>query len=120
MSFILPLIFLLLTNLTNVVIFKKSFGKLIPLAFIIPTLIMYLTGIIFDSLIPGYIISILYSLIGAGYVIYKIIKKDLKTIKDNYFDLGFILFLIVYVLVYIINIGKHFLMNLGTGDMLLN
>ncbi len=108
MSFILPLIFLLLTNLTNVVVFKKSFGKLIPLAFIIPTLIMYLTGIIFDSLIPGYIISILYSLIGIGYVIYKFIKKDLKTIKDNYFDLGFILFMIIYVLVFVMNIGRHF------------
>ena len=109
MSFLLPLIFILLTNLTNVVLFKRSFGKVIILSFVIPTLITYLTGIIFDNFLPGYIISLIYSLIGLIYLVYKLIKKQsLKDIKDKYFDLGFILFIIVYILVYVMNIGRYF------------
>lgn len=109
MSFIMPLLYLLLFTGTTSILFKKNFGKCLPISFILTSLVLYLSGLIFKTFSVGIIISGLYSLIFPGYIIYNLIKKkSLNNVVKNYFSIGLYLFIILYIIIYVMNIGKYF------------
>ncbi|MBR2833486.1 MAG: hypothetical protein IKE75_03540, partial [Bacilli bacterium] len=82
---IIPFIYTLFANASMVIFTKKSFGKVLPLTFIINILILFVSGVLFNNLTVGFIINLLFGL----YSVYYLIKnKDKKEFKNNYFSNG--------------------------------
>lgn len=109
MFYIKPLLFILFYNLSLTIVFKKTFGKCIPLTFIISTLIIYISGYIFKMFNIGFLINILISLSSIFIIIYRLVKKEsIKKIKENYFTKAFYYFLIISILFILYDLGRGF------------
>ena len=93
---LLPLLFYLAFTLLLVLLTNKPFGKLIPFSFIIPTFIVYLTGLN-EKVSLGINISIYLLVFIIPLLVIRI--KDIKDIIKNYFTFAFLIFIIFYFLV---------------------
>ncbi|MBP5204633.1 hypothetical protein J6Z48_03270 [bacterium] len=94
--FLLPIIYYILANSLFVLLFKKSFGKCIPITLIVTAITLYISVYVFNTLKIGYIINLLIPLISVGLILYKLIKKQsIKEFLDNYFSYGFMSFLLI-------------------------
>ena len=109
LGFIFILLYYLLANGFFVVVFKKTFGKCLPLTFIINAFVYFLSQMLFNTFKVGFVINLLFALLFAIYLIALIIKKkDLQFIKKNYLSSGFYSFITIYVLVIIYNFNRVF------------
>lgn len=110
-SFLIPLLVILLANATTAFIFKKSFGKTLILTLLLFAFPMFLSGIVFHTFSLGYIINILYSLsIFVFLIINRKNKELLLDFKTNYFSLGFYLFIAIYVFVFLYDFNRTYTM----------
>ena len=102
---IIPFIYTLFANASMVIFTKKSFGKVLPLTFIINILILFVSGVLFNNLTVGFIINLLFGL----YSVYYLIKnKDKKEFKNNYFSNGFYVFIMLFILICIFDYNRSF------------
>lgn len=109
MRIILALIYFLLANTSLVIFLKKEFGKTIPLLFILNSIIMYISGIIFRSFIPGIIINIFIPLYSLIYIVKNFKnKKVIKEIKENYLSKGFYIFIIIFAFAFLYDLRRTF------------
>ena len=93
MSFIIPLLYFLLLTGFFVFVFKKSFGKCIPISFFFTALSYFFSQVLFKTFKVGFLVNILLVLLFSILLIIKRNdKKALKEFKENYFSLGFKVF----------------------------
>ena len=110
-SFLLPLIVILLSNATTVYIFKKSFGKTLIFTLLLFSFPLFISGLIFNSFKIGYILNILYSISIIPFLIKN--RKNTNLImnfKSNYFSMGFFAFIAIYLFVFIYDFNRSFTM----------
>ena len=110
-SFLLPLIVILLSNATTVYIFKKSFGKTLIFTLLLFSFPLFISGLIFNSFKIGYVLNILYSISIIPFLIKN--RKNTNLImnfKSNYFSMGFFAFLAIYLFVFIYDFNRPFTM----------
>ena len=105
MDFILPLIFLIFSSSGYSILFKKHISETIPFTIIISSLTLYIFGILNILQIGFYILSI-SCLIFPTYLIIK--HKEIKNIKPLLLNNGFYIFIILYMLIYILNLNRGF------------
>ena len=97
-SFFCVCIYLLLANLTTVIICNKTFGKCLPLTMMIQAFILYLSQMIFKTFNIGFYIAIIYALISVIYIIKNRKSKTiLKKIHNNFITNSFYFFIIVLI-----------------------
>lgn len=103
---IIPFIYFLLANASMVIITKKTFGKVLPLTFILNIIVMLMSGLIFQTFNIGFIINILF----ASYSLYYLIKnKDKREIfKKTYLSNGFYAFVILFIFIAIFDLQREF------------
>ena len=110
-SFIGPLLIILLSNLTSVYLFKKNFSKVLIFTLLFFTIPILISGIAFSTFKFGIIINIIYSLLGVILLIKNKNNKELMNqFKDNYFNTGLIMFLVIYSFVYFYDLNRVFTM----------
>ncbi len=106
MSTILILGIILLNSWMISYIFKRKIEEAIaPMIFII-IISIYLLGLFFQSLIPGFYLCIFYSAISGLYFIFEVIKNQknfLKHLKQKCLTPGLIIFIILFFIVWGIN-----------------
>lgn len=108
-SFIVPLLIILLSNATSVLIFKKKFSKVIVLTLLFLSFPMFLSGILFSTFKIGIIINILYSFSSIVVLFFnRKNKENIENFKNNYFSLGLIAFITLYVLIFIYDFNRTF------------
>ena len=105
MDFILPLTFLIFSSSGYSILFKKNISETIPFTIIISSLTLYIFGILNILQIGFYILSI-SCLIFPTYLIIK--HKEIKNIKPLLLNNGFYIFIILYMLIYILNLNRGF------------
>ena len=106
LSFILPLIYIVLFTYSLSIIFKNKFEYNLPLTFIISALTLYVSLFVFKTIYVGFIANILICLIFPIYL-YKN-KYSLKDIKEKYLTNGVISFLFLYVLIYLYDLNRSY------------
>lgn len=107
MQVLLSLIVLLGINAWMVCLFRREFGKVLPLTMLSVTLIMVVFAVA-DMLPLGVsVIKVLglmaYIMIGVGFFF---AKERLRVFADKYFSLGFWLFLLVFAFVFVVDYGR--------------
>jgi len=108
-SFVLPLAFFILSNMTTVLITKKSFGKVLPLTMMLSSLTLFLTQVLFHTFFIGFIVNIFLAIVPIIYIIIsKHKKKDLKEFKSNCLTPGLYAFIFIYIGVFIFDFNRHF------------
>ena len=102
-SFFIPLIYILFANATTVAIFNKKFGKCLPITLLLSAFPLYFSGLLFTTFKYGILFNIIYACISL--ILIFIRKKDFV---KNYFTNGFYACLILYLIVFVYNIGRDF------------
>ena len=92
-----------------VIIFKKSFGKCLPVTFVLSAISYFISQVLFDTFKIGFILDISIPILFLVLLFYKMIKKqDLKNFKENFFSKGFYAFLAVFVCVFLFDYNRTF------------
>lgn len=108
MSFILPLMYILLSNATMVQITRRSFGICLPLTLMLSAFSLFLSQIIFDTFNVGFVINIAFSLMSIAILIFSIKNKKINEFKKNYFSNAFYIFIGAYLAVFIYDFRRTF------------
>ena len=86
MIFIVPFIYFILTNGLFVFIFKKNFGKCLPLTMMVTAFTYFFSQVLFKTFKVGYIINLLLAISFIILLIYSIFKKkNLTQLKNDFF-----------------------------------
>lgn len=107
MGFVIPLLFILCSNTTMVLLTKKTFGKCLPITLMLSTFSLYFSQFIFKTFNVGIIIDLIFSLIFIVLLIKS--RKNAKLMaeyKKNLFTNGFYAFLTMYILVFILDFNR--------------
>ncbi len=104
-SYFLPLLFIIGLALFNSVIFKMKFENVVAFGLIQSVLLAYIFG--FIDLRIGLFISILMSVISIPACVYAKRKKDYY-FNDMFVTDMFWVFIILYTIIFVLNIGKTF------------
>ncbi len=108
MSYILPLLLSIFATGMLSVLFKKRFEIMLPITYMLMAITVYIFEI-FNLFEIGFYIIILFALAFPIYLIYcKFKNKSIKNIFKNVFTPGFIIFLIVYTFIYILNFNRGY------------
>ncbi len=99
MAIIKPYIWIVFMSFSLVMLFKKSFGRVLTFSFITGTFFLYITGFI-NNIRLGYYLSSAFSLTGLCLLLIKIIRKeDIKEDLSHFLTSGFFFFTLIYVLI---------------------
>lgn len=99
---IIPILFFLIVNSASSVTFKKNFGFMLPITYLITIVLMFISQLVFKTFNVGfYLLIVLF--ICSLYVLYK--HKDEK---EYIFTNGFYLFLGFGLVFLFINFGRQF------------
>ena len=110
-SFLFPLLIILLANGTTVFIFKKSFGKTLIFTLLLFAFPIFISGLVFKTFTVGYILNILYSLSIIILLIKNRKNKELLLeFKNNYLTLGLFAFIALYSFVFIYDFNREYTM----------
>ena len=91
-SFLIIIIYSLMTTGTMVMLSRKSFGICFVPAVILSTISMYFSQMVFRSFFPGMILNLLFAIL---FPVLLLREKNRILIKDGYFTYGFVLFLAI-------------------------
>ncbi|MBK5211930.1 MAG: hypothetical protein JJE36_06450 [Coriobacteriia bacterium] len=106
MSFIAPLLYTLCLSGVIILVSKKRFEQVVPLALMSSALFVYLFGL-FGNLFLGYYLSLAVAVSFPILVVILVIKrKDLSQLVGNFLTPGFCIFLVIYVFIYILNLNR--------------
>ncbi|WP_155828108.1 hypothetical protein [Butyrivibrio sp. VCB2006] len=106
-SALLPFIYCVLIGMAFGIVFNKRFIVSLAPAFFMQVILMSLTGCLFEKISIGLYIGILVSVIVLLHSFWK--KKSFASVTDR-FDLGFGLFVFIYVFIFLTNIGSFLYM----------
>ncbi len=107
-SFIFPLLFIIGITYLNMVVFKKQFANVLPVAIMESLVVLFCTG--FFNLTVGYYICIGFSTIGWILIpvnLYLSNRTGRNRIRFN-FEYEICLFLVLYLILFILNFRKGF------------
>ncbi|MBR2835098.1 MAG: hypothetical protein IKE43_05265 [Coriobacteriales bacterium] len=108
-SIIYILIYVLSASFPIVVFSGRSFGRCLPLVFLLPPLLLFTSGVIFNTFIIGNIAVILLCVTSIFISVKSLItNKNVKRILQLYFDSSFFLFLILFLLITVIDFNRQF------------
>ena len=111
MSFIIPLLYFICFTGTLVFVSKKSFGKCLPLSFMLSSFILLFSQIIFKTFNIGIIGNIIIGIIFPIVCIIKKLRKDsLAQIKKLMLNNGLYIFILLYIGIYIFDFNREFSM----------
>lgn len=97
MSIILPLLYISLISLSLTVLTIKRFNDVVIFSFLLPVFLMYITGIL-GSLKLGFYLSLVLCFAWIIPIFIKIEDKTyIRNTIDNYFTLGFFVFIILFI-----------------------
>lgn len=97
MSIVLPLLYILLISLSLTVFLNKRFNDVVIFSFLIPVFLIYTLGLV-GSLKLGFYLSLILCFIWIIPFLIKIKdKKFIINIIDNYFTLGFFVFIGLFI-----------------------
>lgn len=105
-EFIIPLVYYILTNGLSVLIFKKSFGKTLPMTIMITSFNIFISQILFKTFLIGYIINLILPIIFIILLIKN--RKNLEQFKKDFFSNGFYTFIIFYIGIFIFDLNRKF------------
>ena len=104
-----PILYFILANGFFVFVTKKSFGKCLPLTFMIVAFSYYFSQFIFSTFKYGFILNLLFAFLFIFIIIIKLVKKEnLKEFKNNYFSKGFLAFIIFYFIITLFYFNRAF------------
>ena len=104
-----PILYFILANGFFVFVTKKSFGKCLPLTFMIVAFSYYFSQFIFLTFKFGFILNLLFAFLFIFINIKKLLKKEnLKEFKNNYFSKGFLAFIIFYFFITLFYFNRAF------------
>lgn len=103
---LLPLLYFILFTASLCFAFKRSFAKLIPLSFVLTTLIMFISQFLFKTFTVGFIINIIFCFIFLPFLIIK--RENLKEFKTNFFSIGLLAFIIIYLFFFVFDYSRGF------------
>lgn len=106
MNFFLPLLYFLAITGTFVFIFKKKFGYLLPISFMITAFSLFFSQFIFHTFKIGFYMNLILALIFPFLFLYYFIKD--KKNMQYYFTKGFYAFIILYLSVYLLDYYRTF------------
>lgn len=106
MGIVLSLIYVLMFNASLVIIFKTTFGKVLPLTFFISIISLFLSGILFNTFNVGFIINIIFTLFPIFYLIK--FKDRRNGFLERYFSNGFYVFMTLYILTLFFDLNRTF------------
>lgn len=106
LSFLLPLLYFLLATTTLVLLTKRSFGKCLPLAMMLPAFFLFFSQLIFGTFLIGFLLAIVFALSAIALAILK--RKTLPHYKKLLLTPGLITFLIIYIGVFIFDLNRNF------------
>lgn len=104
MSFIIPLVWIFLVNGFSVKLFKKKFEICLPFTLITHVLFLFLTGFI-HNISLGYYFGWLIAVLFCGWITWDIFKENndaLNLFFENYFSIGTIIFIILYIYLFLL------------------
>ncbi len=108
-SFI-PFISFILVNILVIAVSRKSFGRTLPLTFMLTVIVLYISGLLFNSFTLGYIINIVLAVLGILVFVYKILIKKDKGLLKHILTKGFIAYIIIFIFLLIIDIGSQYVL----------
>jgi len=106
-SFILPLLFILFSSGTAIIISKKKFEEVLPFSLMISMLLVFIFAY-FDHMLIGFYLSIFIALLFPFLLIYSFIKKKGVEVLKKFFTPSFIIFLAIYLFILILNRNRGF------------
>lgn len=105
-DFIIPLVYYVCANGLSVFIFKKSFGKCLPMTLMATSLIVFLSQVFFKTFVVGFIINILLMALFIFLLVKN--KNNLSDFKKNFFSNGFYIFVTFYIVVFVFDLNRKF------------
>ncbi len=104
-DFIIPLVYFICTNGVSVLLFKKSFGKCLPMTLMATSFIVFLSQVFFKTFIVGYIINILL----LPLLVFLLIKNknNIEDFKKNFFSNGFYIFILFYFILFFFDLNRQ-------------
>lgn len=103
LNFIVPLVFIIFYNFSFVCFSKKAFGKTLPISFSAMTLTLFFSQIFFHTFQVGVVVNCIVALY---WPVYCITKNNFRELKGKLFSGGFIAFITIYVLFWIIDYNR--------------
>lgn len=107
MGYIFILLFFLIFNGFIVYISKHKFSECLPFTFILSSLIMFISVLLFNTFNIGFVINIIICI---SLIILLILKRNnnkiINDFKKNYFDIGLLAFIIIFILLVIYDHNK--------------
>lgn len=108
MTFLTSLLYILSFTALLVFLTRKRFEEVCFLSVLITSYMMYVTAF-FYKLAYGYYIGVFLIALFVLYMLYRFLRhKDLKTFISNYFTKGLLIFLILFLFIYLIQINRTF------------
>lgn len=78
------------------------------MSYCVQALLLLLCGMAFKNLVPGFYLGIVLSILGFGYGIYRDGRKFLSTLKRILVERSTVAFIVLAVVIFVINYGKHY------------
>lgn len=104
--FVIPLVYFTCANGVSVLLFKKSFGKCIPMTLMSTSIIVFFSQVFFKTFIVGYVVNILLVVLFLFLLIRN--KNNLFEFKKNFFSNGFYTFIIFYICIFFFDLNRKF------------
>lgn len=107
-SALIPLLYICFINGAYATFFKKRFAESLAPAFFVSIIIVLFSGMLFNSISLGIVLSVVLALLvyATEIVKFKAIKPLADKIKAYSFEA--ILVIVIYIFIYVINYGKHY------------
>lgn len=110
-QFIFPLLYFLTATAFFVLLFKKKFGKILPLTLMITTFTYFFSQVFFKTFLVGFLFNILFVVLFFFGIFYLVkTKKDTCEFRSNFFTKGFYAFIIIYTLIFLFDYNRLFTM----------
>ena len=106
-EFINPLLFFILANSTTTIIFDKKFEKVLPITLLSVGLVLYISGLVFQTFNIGIAICLIYALYSIIYVLKnKDEGKKISKVANNVLSYGLVMFVTIYCLVFVFDLNR--------------
>ena len=103
----IPFLLTCMSSGTIVCLSGRKFEEVLPLAIMADALVIFLSGFL-SNLKIGYIVCVLFALCFPVLLMISAFKKDKKHILANYLTPGFLLFCVLFVFLFLLNVGRQF------------
>lgn len=107
-NFFAPLVYFCAATLGVVLLLKKPFGKSLPIVLFSSPLLLFLSQLIFGTFSVGFYLCVAFAVFSVVFAVVKSIKSGSEEIRKNFFSVGLIAFLVIYLIVAIYDFRRGF------------